>query len=119
MLLKSSKKLPSGCDPGHLYVSTVFRPVENVCFTVNSLLADYVSRTRKHSLANCVDTTTDFLNPAVHGFSSGGTGSQIGYAAGRTGIGTGYVGLIDFEVYEESSEVECTMEDSGPEERSQ
>ncbi len=55
----------------------------------------------------------------MHGFSSGSSGSQIGYSPGQTGIGTGYVGLIDFEVYEESSEVECATEDLGPEERSQ
>lgn len=112
--LKSKyKKLPQGRNPGYLYISTVFRPVESVTLTVNSLIVNYVSRTRRHSLANCLDPTTDFLNPSVHGFSSisGSVHTGTGYTTDLTGSSTGHTGsfVLDDQI---CSDEECMSDDS-------
>eukprot|EP00731_Ephydatia_muelleri_P033334 Em0028g9a len=73
-LLPLQIKLPSGMmDAGSVFISLVFRPVASVLNTVLSLKADYVARTHKHSLANCLDLTTHMLNPSVQG-------SRVSYA---------------------------------------
>lgn len=61
-------KLPTGImEAGSVFVSIVFRPVASVLNTVLSLKADYMTRTHRHSLANCLDLTTHMLNPSVQG----------------------------------------------------
>ena len=84
-VLQGSKKVQSTSkEVGSLYVSVVFRPVASVSHTVNSLVTDYVCRTRRNSLAKCLDLTTGLLNPASQ--SRAGNGCYGGTTAAAGGI---------------------------------
>lgn len=52
-----------------LFISVIFRNVESVNWTRESLKATFITRTRRWSLASCLDLTTNFMNPAGQGFA--------------------------------------------------
>lgn len=53
-----------------LYISVIFRNVESVNWTRESLQETFLERTHKQSDASCLDTATQFLNPTNKGFQS-------------------------------------------------
>lgn len=69
--MRRSSSLPSGpASISFLYISVVFRNVESVSWTRDSLQEAYISRTQRQTNASCLDGTTKFLNPANQSFQS-------------------------------------------------
>ena len=116
--LKTHRKLSHGINSGSLYISTVFCPVESVSHTVRSLTVDFLSRTHKHGLTNCLDCTTVFMNPGFSASSSTGivSAGDTSCAAGNTGYSNvSGVDLEELDVFEECcSEVEGLLDNSDP-----
>lgn len=69
--MRRSSSLPAcPASVSFLYISVVFRNVESISWTRDSLQEAYISRTQRQSNASCLDSTTKFLNPANQSFQS-------------------------------------------------
>lgn len=69
--MRRSSSLPGGpASISFLYISVVFRNVESIGWTRDSLQEAYISRTQRQTNASCLDNTTKFLNPANQSFQS-------------------------------------------------
>ena len=116
--LKTHRKLSRDINSGSLYISTVFHPVEGVSHSVRSLTVDFLSRTHKHGLINCLDCTTVFLNPGFSACSNIGivSAGTTSCASGNTGYtSVSGIDLEELDVFEECcSEVEGLSDDSDP-----
>lgn len=62
-----------------LYISAIFRNVESVNWTRDSLQEAFMSRTQRESEASCLDNTTKFLNPLDQSFiaTTAGLNSEL------------------------------------------
>ena len=61
-------RTPMSLNFPSLFVSVIFRYVESVNWTRESLKETFISRTSRRSAASCLDLTTNFMNPAGRGF---------------------------------------------------
>lgn len=74
----TSSSLPVSSSPPSLYVSVIFRNVETVNWTRDSLQEAYLSRRHRQSYASCLDITSKFLNPVTQSLSTSSTNAATG-----------------------------------------
>ena len=99
-------RTPMSLNSPSLFVSVIFRHVESVNWTRESLKETFITRTRRRSVASCLDLTTNFMNPAGRGFGFSPHIQEDSEAQSYSTYGRG----MSLEEFSSSGESSCTKD---------
>ena len=102
----TKSRTPLSLNSPSLFVSVIFRHVESVNWTRESLKETFISRTRRRNAASCLDLTTNFMNPVGRGFGFSPHIEEDSEAQPYPAYGRG----MSLEEFSSSGESSCTKD---------